>query len=136
MIEETYESKRVKPVFVPAVIGGPKHFTAHEIHQAEARGITPEEYVRRNNIVKDQASKVWLRPGDTAYPESKAGYTKYGACLVIGICRSYKDFAFTDEWPKSDCPFIVTFAPLNDRTTHIHCTYHYLVAKNPHLVTC
>jgi hypothetical protein len=114
----------------------PKHFTAFEIHQSTARGITPEEFVRRNCIVQSLASKVAMRPGDTAYPESKAGYQKYGACLVIGVCRSYKDFSYDDVWPENDCPMIITFAPLNDRNSHIHCTYHYLVHKNPHLVTC
>ncbi|CAB4131234.1 hypothetical protein UFOVP128_69 [uncultured Caudovirales phage] len=138
MITETYLAK-AKPSaeLVPfAFTSVPKHFTAFEIHQATARGITPEEFVRRNNIVQALASKVALRPGDTAYPDNKSGYHKYGACLVIGVCRSYKDFSFDDAWPENDCPMIITFAPLNDRNSHIHCTYHYLVHKNPHLITC
>ena len=138
MITETYLAKATAVANdAPFLLTHtPKHFTAFEIHQSTARGITPEEFVRRNCIVQSLASKVAMRPGDTAYPESKAGYQKYGACLVIGVCRSYKDFSYDDVWPENDCPMIITFAPLNDRNSHIHCTYHYLVHKNPHLVTC
>jgi len=138
LIAETFLAKpKYAPVVVPTLLTHtPKHFTAFEVHQSSARGITPEEFVRRNNIVQNLSSQVAMRPGDTAYPDSKAGYQKYGACLIVGICRSYKDFAFDDEWPDNDCPMIVTFTPMNDRKTYMHCTHHYLVHKNPHLVTC
>ena len=138
MITETFLAKaKLTAAIVPfAFTPIPKHFTAFEINQAQARGITPEEFVRRNNIVQTLASRVALRPGDTAYPDSKAGYQKYGACMVIGVCRSYKDFAFDDNWPENDCPYVITFAPMNDRGSHIHCTYHYLVHRNPHILTC
>lgn len=147
MIAETFLSKRPAahkywPATYPAPVNltpqpkEPTHFTAHEIHQAKARGIEPAEFVRRNNIIKTLAEKVRFKPGDTCFPETKAGYTKYGACMIVGVCRGYKDFAFDAEWPENDFPMIVTFTPLNDRKSHIHCTWNYLVSKNPHLVTC
>jgi hypothetical protein len=138
LITETYLAKaRAVEEFKPVLLTHtPKYFTALEVNQATLRGITPEEFVRRNSIVQALASKVPLRPGDTAYPDNKKGYQQYGACMVVGVCRSYKDFSIDDDWPENDCPMIVTFAPLNNRGSHIHCTYHYLVPKNPHLVTC
>jgi hypothetical protein len=145
MIAETFRSKRpaptkywptIYPAQSPQQVATHKNYSAHEIHQAEARGITPMEYVRRNNIIKDLSDKVRFKPGDTCYPETKAGYGKYGACMIVGICRSYKDFAFDAEWPENDFPMIITFTPLNDRKSHIHCTWNYLVAKNPHIATC
>jgi hypothetical protein len=138
LITETFlaKPKFVEPTKPFLLTHIPKHFTAHEVHQAKVRGITPEEYVRRNNIVQGLSAQVRLRPGDTAYPESKAGYQKYGACLVIGVCHSYKDFSFDDKWPDNDCPYVVTFTPLGNREIHMHCTHHYLVAKNPHILTC
>lgn len=138
MITQTYDAKtKVVYPFIPTLLTHtPTQFSPQDLAQAKARDISPEEYVRRNNIIKNLSDQVKLRPGDTAYPDSKAGYQKYGACIVIGICRSYKDFGFDETWPENDCPYIITFAPLNDRKSHIHCTYHYLVAKNPHLVTC
>ena len=139
MIINTYPSVRVvaaPPVWKSTYTPVAKHFTSHEEHQALTRGITPAEFVRRNVIVKELSDSVRLKPGDTAFPSIKKGYTDWGQCLVVGICRSYKDFAFDAEWPENDSPMIVTFAPLNDRATHIHCTHHYLVAKNPFVVTC
>lgn len=138
MITETFlaKPKYVEPPKPFLLTSKAKHFTAHEEHQAKVRGISPEEFVRRNSIVQGLAAQVRLRAGDTAYPESKAGYQKYGACMVIGVCHSYKDFSFDDAWPANDCPMIITFTPLNKRDEHIHCTHHYLVAKNPHLITC
>ena len=141
MIVQSFPSKR-KPKYtgyLPPVTQqqqGPAWYTAQEYAQAKARGITTDEFVRRDNIVKQLATECEFQNGDTAYPRDKKGYTEYGAVLIVGICRTYKDFANDHKWPKNDNPMIITFAPLNDRKQHIFCTTNYLSKKNPHLVTC
>ena len=111
-------------------------YTAQETAQAAMRGIEVEEYVRRDNIVKALAAECPFRGGDTAYPCQAKGYAKYGAVMVVGVCETYKDFANDATWPKDDNPMIITFMPLNDRTTHIFCTSNYLQKTNTHLETC
>jgi hypothetical protein len=140
MITETFASKRPKatywPTTYPLTSNIPKHFTAQEIAQAEMRGITPEEYVRRDNIVKRLSSLVQLRAGDTCYPSNKDGYAKYGCCFVVGVCRSYKDFSADSKWPKNDTPMVVTFASSLHPNQHMICTHHYMERRNLHDVTC
>jgi hypothetical protein len=87
-------------------------------------------------LIKQLGTECPFQGGDTAYPSSKKDYETYGPCLIIGVCRSYKDFGYEGKWPKNDNPMIVTFAPLKNKNQHIFCTTNYLVKRNPHLVMC
>jgi hypothetical protein len=137
MIVKSFASKRTKPIisYLPQP-ANPAWYTAAEYAQAKARNISVEEYVRRDKIVQKLATECPYQTGDTAYPSFKKDYMLYGAVLIVGVTRSYKDFSHDHDWPKNDNPMIVTFAPLNDRKQHIFCTTNYLVKKNPYLVTC
>jgi len=133
MIEQSFPSKRV--ITLPHQQES-KFYTPAEYAQAHARKITVAEFVRRDDLVKKLSTECPLQTGDTAYPANKKGYEEYGAVIVVGITRSYKDFANDTTWPKNDNPMIVTFAPMNDRKSHVFCTSNYLVKKNPHMAVC
>jgi hypothetical protein len=86
-------------------------------------------------IVQELYATVKLKAGDTAYPVHASGYAKYGASIVIGVCKTYKDFGTDGVW-NDDNPMIITFSPLKKREEHIFCTADYLVHRNPHIITC
>ncbi|CAB4240664.1 hypothetical protein UFOVP39_40 [uncultured Caudovirales phage] len=132
MIEQSFKSKRVLPVYVPFTV----NYSPNDYAQAHARDMSVVEYVRRDNMIKRLATECPFQAGDTAYPDQKKGYETYGAVIIVGICRTYKDFSNDSEWPKSDNPMIITFAPIKNRNEHVFCTTNYLVKKNPHLVMC
>ena len=140
MITQSFKSKRAPsfPSYMPAkeTSDNKPWYSPQEIAAAAARKITPAEYIRRDNIVKELATACPLQTGDTAYPHDKKGYHLYGACIVVGICRSYKDFSLDEEWPKNDNPFIVSFSSLNNRKDIFLCTSNYLTKRNTHLETC
>jgi hypothetical protein len=139
MITQTFASKRPKPTYWPTTYTTTptaKYFTPQEIAQAELRNIEPAEYVRRDNVVKRLASMCKLKAGDTCYPSTKDGYEKYGACFVVGVCRSLKDFSVDSKWPKNDTPMIVSFASQKNPGQHMICTHHYMEHRNLHSVTC
>lgn len=102
---------------------------------ADAKKITVDEYMRRDKIVQELYATVKLKAGDTAYPVPISGYTKYGAVIVVGVCKTYKDFGEDGHW-NDDNPMIITFSPLKQRDQHIFCTADYLVHRNPHLNSC
>jgi len=136
MIVQSFNSKRApKYTYIPATNTKP-WYTAQEYAAARARNISPEEYVRRDKVVKELATACPFQTGDTAYPHDKKGYEEYGVCVVIGICRSYKDFNVDEEWPKNDNPYILSFAPMNDRKNIVMCTSNYLTKRNTHLEVC
>lgn len=110
--------------------------TPFELHQASQRNITVEEYRRRDRIVKDEAGKANILVGERCYPVTKKDYEKYGALVVLGVCRLYSDFAIDDEWPKNDNPFIYTLAPMEDRTKSFFCTRNWVTKNNNHLNAC
>lgn len=132
MIEATYPSVKPKPFTSIGFVGG-KWYTPQEHQQAIMRGISPEEYRRRDDIIREQSNQVKLQTGDTAYPHDAAGMGKYGACIVVGITRSYKEFPVTEKWKKNDMPYVMSFRPLTgpDKDSIILCTHQYLVKNKP-----
>lgn len=142
MIYQTFKSKR-QPVFVPssylpASMNGDDcaFYTEDDYKNAKEAGVSVQEFVRRDSLIKQLATEFPIQTGDTAFPTIKKDYEQYGPCMVFGICRSYKDFGFKSKWPKNDNPMIVTFAPVKLKGQHIWCTTNYLTKKNPHLVVC
>ena len=79
----------------------------YEINAAHARGITIEEFLRRDAIVKEQAAKCPYKVGDLVYPHSLALTHKYGMCKVRGIVSVYLALPPSEPWPESDLPFLV-----------------------------
>jgi len=132
MIEASYPSVRVKEPPLHGFVAG-KWYSPQEHQQALMRGIKVEEYRRRDDIIREQSNKVKLQTGDTAYPTEQKGFNKYGAVIIVGISRSYKEFPVNDEWRENDMPFVVSFRPLTgkDKGSHILCTYNYLGKDKP-----
>ena len=138
MIELTFASKRVvtpPPVLEMSKLPWYPSIPPNVQQLAEAKGITVPEYLRRDKIVQELYATVKLKAGDTAFPVNASGYAKYGASIVIGVCKTYKDFGTDGVW-NDDNPMIITFSPLKKREEHIFCTADYLVHRNPHLITC
>lgn len=135
MIEQTFASKRViKPTPITKLPWYPS--TPPNIKAlADAKGISIAEYLRRDKIVQELSATVKLKSGDTAFPVPAKGYADYGACIVVGLCKTYKDFSTDGHW-NDDNPMIITFASIAKRGQHIFCTADYLVHRNPHTTTC
>lgn len=141
MIFQTFKAKRsfgFTP-YLPAVKDDetkvPWHTPAEEA-QAKEIGISVQEFIRRDALIKQLATEFPMQAGDSAFPVNRKDYELYGPCLIFGVCRSYKEFGFKSKWPKNDNPMIVTFHPIKLKGQHIWCTTNYLTKKNPHLVVC
>lgn len=137
MIQKSFQSKRPVPVYQPPAHNyGTPWYSPKEIALATARKITPAEYVRRDNIIKELYGKCTFDTGDIMFPDDPKGYAEYGPVLIIGVCQSYSDFAPGDKWPKNDNPMIVTFCPVSNKSQHVFCTVNYLTDKNPIVESC
>lgn len=134
MIEQTFPSLRPVPKpFVSHGFSNGKWFSPQEHQQATLRGISPEEYVRRNRIVESLANAFKMQTGDTCYPVKAADYEKYGACLIVGVTRTYKEIPASEGWRKNDNPFLIQFKASTDREQIHLCTTNWLSKTNPHL---
>lgn len=131
MIEMTYASKREQVYQPPAVIGNPPWFSPKEYAQASARGITPAEYVRRNDIIKGLYLDCPYDEGDIVYPAKYEDFLKYGAVKIVGVCDDYSKFGFDVKWAKNDNPMIVTFSVCDDLDKTMFCTTNYLSVDCP-----
>jgi hypothetical protein len=131
MIEQTFPSKRPKVVYSPS---NSPWYSPVDIQQAQARKITPAEFVRRDMLIRKMLVECGFRPGDTGYPDSLKDYEKYGAFMVQGVLASYKDLAYDHEWPKNGVPMTVTIKAMRDAKNIMFCTPAWLVKKNPHIM--
>lgn len=95
-----------------SVPNGTTYHPSYYDFMAKKKGVTVEEYMRRDAIVKQQLEKLNYREGDSVYPYSKTGYDKYGMCKIKGIYRTYA--SMEDDWPTQnmDIPFLVTAHPV------------------------
>jgi hypothetical protein len=132
MIEQTYPSKR--PVKAVTYHSNQPWYAPMDYQQAQARKITPAEFLRRDSIVREMFRTCAWRNGDTGFPSNKKDYEKYGVFIVIGVLSTYRDTSYDHEWPKSDNPMIVTIKSLKDPTQIMFCTPAWLEKKNPHLL--
>jgi hypothetical protein len=105
MIEQFFENpnKPAKPVYKysGAGISGVDQFYATK------KGLTLEEFRRRDAIVREEARLVTYFKGDVMYPFSHKEYVEKGKCRIQGIYRTYGEME-SDEWPAHDKPYIVT----------------------------
>lgn len=84
----------------------PSVFGAYVIAQAAMKKITPEEWQRRDNIIRVEANSVTYTKNASVYPHTWANFVKYGQCKIIGITDTYKDFTEL-EWPANDVPYVI-----------------------------
>ena len=106
-------------------------YSEREKYQAKLRKISPSEYIRREDIVKELYNSAPYKTGDTAYPNKPKDFKLYGACRIMGICSAYMHMDKDEEWPKTDNPLLVTFSPLSDPQKVMFCTVNYLTDKMP-----
>lgn len=130
MILETFKSHR-KPVHhLVTSTKTPRIPGPQDIARAIQFKITPAEFIRRDDIVRQMYLDTQLVVGDWCEPHSEAERTKYGKCQVKKLFRTYHDFPTlqAQEWPEDDMPLIVTAEPsiITDDINLILCTPKYL----------
>lgn len=78
--------------------------------RAATYGITIEEFMRRDAIVRDLFLKCNWKPGDVLWPYNEENRRRYGRCTLRGVYKSYHDFHVEEakRWPKDDIPLICT----------------------------
>jgi hypothetical protein len=130
MIEKSYPSKRIVETYS---YKQPAWNSARDVALAKARGISVEEFVRRDNIVKELAKAVEVELYGHGFPKNKKEYDSVGEVIVTGICKTYADFSRSEEW-KDDNPMIVSFYPVKNKNKSYFCTANYLTKENLHLV--
>jgi hypothetical protein len=81
--------------------------------RARAFNITPEEFVRRDNIVRQLWLDCQFKPGELVRPKNNEKYEKYGRLHIRGVYKTYHDFSVlaSKEWPENDCPLIISASP-------------------------
>lgn len=100
-------------------------------YQAEKKGITTEEFARRDKLVRDKAKELehGLYVGATVYPFSVAEYERLGPHRITQIYRTYADFE-TKDWDEHKWQYIVA-AKRIDIPEYTTATAKYFVTKEP-----
>jgi len=109
-----------------AVMGGTNHMLDY---YAKRKGITVEEFQRRDAIVRAEYAACKYKKDDVVYPFNKATYAKKGMVKVIGLYKSYDEYEDT-SWEKSDNAYIVTAAYV-DTGESLFCTVNFLQIEEP-----
>ena len=112
MIEQSFPSKRP----IKTYYQNPTWHSARDTALAKARGISVEEFKRRDDIVKEAAKTVEVDLYGHGFPRNKKEYDSVGEVVVTGICKTYADFSRTEKWSDNDNPMIVSFYALNNKS--------------------
>lgn len=126
MIVQTFPTRKKQVThnyMPPAVVAGskptqmsyPKEERPNQADQNRAKqfNITPEEFVRRDKIVRQMWIDCQYRTGEVVRPMMPESFEEYGRITIRGVFKSYHDFPQEEakEWPKDDRPFIITCEP-------------------------
>jgi hypothetical protein len=100
--------------------------------RADQFKITPDEFVRRDKIVRQMFLENEFHVGEVLSPIKLGDREKYGNVSVRGIWKSYHDFPTAEAmaWPQDDYPYIMTVQPTakqDDGTELILCNATWLV---------
>lgn len=81
--------------------------------RAKQFGITPDEFVRRDKIVRQLYLNCNFHVGENLRPVLEADFDQYGEVAVKKIFKCYHDFPTAEamEWPDDDEPYIITVSP-------------------------
>ena len=137
MIVETFPNpNKPKPApfksHYPMTTSGVQTFhPSYYEHQGKKRGISAEEFKRRDAIVRAEYQKAFYRKGDVVYPHTWEEYQKRGKCVIDGLYSSYSQFEDDDVWPKSDLPMIVNAHPVDDVKNTIVATANFFTSIEP-----
>jgi len=107
MIIEFYPNPN-KPVAPPPVVytGGTSNGFLE--YQATNRGISVEEFVRRDEAVRKESLKAQYAVGEMMFPFSKSEYERLGKCRILAIHRRYVDLGKDYKWEDDRPLFIVS----------------------------
>lgn len=121
----TIDTKKI----VDAIITEPNEFY---VKQAAKQKCTVEEWLRRDNIVRDMYKKCTYKPGDKMWPNTLAKCAQYGEVVVDNICYTYAQME-EDSWPKNgeDNPLIVLAHTQDERNYCFFCTVNFLQPHKP-----
>lgn len=122
MIEKTYPSKR-SALSLPWSKNHQVGYNPKDVARAALYGISTEEYMRRDKIIRQQAQECKWRVGQKLFPPNKKEEQLHGLCEVKQIYRTYHDFDITDakKWPADDKPLFVTVQPERCETYSLIC---------------
>lgn len=109
-----------------AVMGGSNHMLDY---WAKRKGITVEEFQRRDAIVRAEYAACKYKKNDIVYPFSKSQLEKKGMIKVVGIYKSYDEYEDT-TWNSADNAYIVTAAYV-DTGESLFCTVNFLQIDEP-----
>lgn len=101
--------------------------TSYDKEAATKFNITPEEFVRRDNVVRRMWIDCTLQVGCRYQAATEANRKLYGSLLVRGIYKSYHDFSPTEDWPDDDRPYIVTCT--SENRGEVICMPEFLVKE-------
>lgn len=105
MIIEFYPNP-TKPKLLPVVTDGSNGFLEY---QSTQRGISVEEFIRRDGLVRTEALKANYNVGESLFPHSKKEFDRLGKCQILAIHRRYVDLGKDYKW-EDDLPLFVVSA--------------------------
>lgn len=136
MITQYYPNPHKKVFALPITYSaGPKQANGqsevYNKYQAEKKGITIEEFARRDHLVRDKAKEVasGLYVGALVYPHSVSEYERLGAHRITQIYRTYADFE-TKEWDEDKWQYLVAARRIDSPIITV-ATPKYFVTKEP-----
>jgi hypothetical protein len=142
MILIKYTSIR-KQTILPKTIGSSKedrHPNAADRSRAIQFKVSPEEFIRRDNIIRQMYLDCYFNIGDVCEPVGIIAREMYGKCIIRKIFRTYHDFptAQAIDWPADDKPLIVTAEPERkpEDSNMILCTPKFLQKHYAHTTIC
>lgn len=127
MLEQTYPSKRPKPVIasVPTILYTTPPSDLERL--AKRFNCTIAEYQRRDGIVRRLSIQCRYLVGSRVVLTDKTiPYTETGDITVRHIVLTYAGMGHEEPWPPSDNPFLVTLSYSSDISKVIRCTTNYV----------
>jgi hypothetical protein len=101
MIIEFYPNpnKPAPSVYVVPALGPTAGYGKHyDEYYAKKRGVTVEEFIRRDNIVRDKAKEITYHINASRYPFKWEEYEKKGKCRILRIDKTYAEY--DHDWPE------------------------------------
>lgn len=98
--------------------------------RASKLGISTNEWLRRDRVVKYLAAEVNLNFGDPFYPSTKEQYELYGECFFIGACNGYEELE-NEEWPDNDAPLIFHARSVKGGIGSFFCNKEFICKEIP-----
>ena len=129
MIIEFYPNpNKPKPFALVPATTGPSGYLEH---QATQRGISVDEFLRRDNLVREAAQHINYYVGATVYPHTKKEYDSKGKCRILSIARTYKDLGKDYEWEDKKPLFIVGAAAEKTSFSTFYATAGFFINEEP-----